>query len=604
MKRTMLSIICAVIFLVGSMATAQPPVPKLKEHVRYLASSKLEGRDTGSNGEALAAEYIIKELKAIGAMPLPGLDDFRIPFGFTSGIRDKGSTLTITDPNGESVAWLAGIDFQALGFSDSRELEGELVFAGYGITTPDSQDFSYDSYHGLDVEDKIVVVFRYYPEDADIKIRNTLARYSMVRYKAMRARELGAKGLIVVTGPRSPNGGRLMPLSFDTALSRSGIVAGSITGKAAKRLFESSGDQTLAELQKSFDSGNPHVSGFNMEGFKAKLKVDIEREKDTGYNVAGYLPSENRDYEYVILGAHYDHLGYGRGGGSLARNDEHGEIHFGADDNASGVAAVIEVGRLFATRSEMRERPVVLAFWSGEEMGLLGSADFLDKEVIKTEDIAAYLNFDMVGRSENNSLTIQAVGSSSVWKGLIEQANVPVGFDLSISEDPWVPSDSSSFNEKKIPSIMFFTGSHEDYHRPSDTPEKLNYEGLGRLVHFSALMTRKLLLAEERPDFQVVERNKNEGAGRAGMRAYTGTIPDYTAEVEGLRLSGVASGGPADKAGLKEGDIIVGLAGLEIKNIYDYTYALDAVKIGEKTDVIYMREGERLETIMIPEARN
>jgi Iap family predicted aminopeptidase len=246
---------------------------------------------------------------------------------------------------------------------------------------------------------------------------------------------------------------------------------------------------------------------------------------------------------------------------------------------------------------------VVFAFWSGEELGLLGSSDFLEEDLLSPDRILAYVNLDMVGRMKDNRLVVQATGTSPVWPRLIEQANVVLGFDVRTSEDPYLPTDVMSFNQAGVPSINLFTGGHEDYHRPTDTASRIDYPDLERVARFGILLVEKLMKLEERPAFVRVERPTEAGPGRASLRAFTGTIPDYTTDVEGLKLSGVIEGGPAAEAGLREGDVIVEFAGQTITNIYDYTYALDAVKIGEPVEVVYVRDGERREATMTPRAR-
>ncbi len=470
---------------------------------------------------------------------------------------------------------------------------------------PESQNFGYDSYATLDVKDKVVVVLRYFPEDADAQTKGILARYSDLRYKAMAARQRGAKAMLVVSGPNSPNAGETIPMSFDTALAGSGIVAASISGAVAESLFATLGDpaKTLATAQKSLDSANPHVAGSALPNASLTIHTDVVRERRTGHNVVGYLPATVAlagPKPWVALGAHYDHLGHGENGNTLADKSEANKVHYGADDNASGSAAVLAVAQTLA--AEPRSRHVLLDFWSGEELGLIGSNAFVNAPPVPLDQMAAYLNFDMVGRLHDNKLTVQATGSSEVWGRVIEQANVAAGFDLSIQQDPYQPTDVASFNQGGVPCLNFFTGTHTDYHRPSDTADKIDYEGLDRIVDFAAAIVRRVMRTAEAPTFTKVQQ-QTEGAGRAGVRVYTGTIPDYSTEVKGLLLSGVIGGGPAEAAGLAKGDIVVEIAGQTIANIYDYTYALEVLKIGEPAKVVYQRNGERRETMLTPGAR-
>ena len=598
-------LVLAASLLIHPTARASPDA--LRKHVEFLASEQLAGRLTGADGERLAADYLVRELKRLGAVPLPGAEGYRFPFEFTAGTNDAGSSLAIApSPDAGPSSWKGVESVRALSFSDNGIVEGTVVFAGYGLEVPDSQSLSYDSYAGIDVEDKIVLVLRYWPEDLDQDTRTELARYSGLRYKALQAREHGAKALLVVTGPNSPNAGKTVESKIDAAIAGSGIVAASISGDVADQIFRSV-EGGLSGAQSSMDTGNPHVTGFEIPGLTLTLDVRVERERRTGSNVIGYLPGAGEDADpnaersHLMLGAHYDHLGQGRHGNSRASKEEADQIHYGADDNASGVAAVLSAGERLARESE--RPPVVLAFWSGEELGLLGSSDFVSDGLLPTENIAAYLNFDMVGRMRENRLSLQGIGSSSVWPLLIEQTNVVVGFDVRTQADPYLPTDASTLYQAGVPIVNFFTGNHEDYHRPTDRADTLNYEDLDRVARFASIFATKIGALEQAPDYLEVERSHDSMGGRDSLRAYTGTIPDYATEVEGLRLSGVIAGGPAERAGLRGGDVIVEFAGRTIANIYDYTFALDSVKIDDPVSVVFRRDGQRMEFTVTPTSR-
>jgi hypothetical protein len=561
-----------------------------KTHVQTLASDKFEGRLTGTPGEKLAGDYLIAELKRMGAKPLPGMTDFRMPFTFTAGSKDGGSTVSIGSEKPQA---------RALSFSDNGTVEGDMVFAGYGLVVPNSQDFGYDSYQGLDVKDKIVVVLRYFPEDADQKTRGILSRYADLRYKAQAARQRGAKGMIVITGPRSPNAGELVPMTFDTAIAGSGLVAVSVTGDGGMKAI----GRSLDAVQKEFDSGNPHVAGFEMK-LRAAINSKIQREQQTGNNVVAYLPATTPltgvAKPWVAVGAHYDHLGRGGAGNSLADKDQLNQIHHGADDNASGTTTVLNIADALA--KQPRKRNLLIGFWSGEEEGVLGSNAFVTKPPVPLDQIDAYLNFDMVGRVADNKLTVQATGTSAAWPKLLEQANVAAGFDLMLQEDPYQPTDVESFNLVSVPCLTFFTGAHQEYHKPSDTADKINYEDLDRVGEFATAIVKRLMDTPDAPVFTKVEQKQDSGS-RTGLRIFTGTIPDYANDVKGLLLGGVIGGGPAEQAGLQKGDVIVEIAGQSITNVYDYTYALELLKIGQPAKVVYMRAGERKETTLTPAAR-
>lgn len=608
-------VVCLTAALVPAAAQGpSAPALRTRQHVTALASERFEGRLAGSAGERLAADYIVAELQRIGAKALPGRADYRLPFEFTAGTRDGGSSLVVTDAtpaDGARETFETTRDVQALSFSENGEVSGPVVFAGYGIVIPDGQGLAYDSYAGLDVANKVVLVLRYFPEDADQKTKGILARYSGLRYKAMAARQRGARAMVIVTGPRSPNAGQVAPMTFDTALAGSGLVAASVSGAAAAAMWRLP-DRSLDEAQRALDTGNPHVAGFDLPDVSVTLRADVVREKRTGFNVVAYLPGSTGSAEgdavgssvdkgWIALGAHYDHLGRGDHGNSLAVNDEAGRIHAGADDNTSGTAAVLAIGELLATQP--RRRHILLAFWSGEELGLIGSGAYVSQPPVPVEDLAAYLNFDMVGRMEDNKLTLQATGTSPRWGRLIEQANIGAGFDLTLQPDPYLPTDSASFNGVGVPTLNFFTGIHLDYHKPSDTADKIAYEDLDRIVHFAAALARRTADLDPAPEFTRVDQPAEAGGGRPGIRIFTGTVPDYATEVKGLLLSGVIGGGPAEQAGLRKGDVIVEIGGQTITNIYDYTYALDILKVGVPAVVVYMRDGRRVETTLTPAAR-
>jgi len=593
--------ICAPPIVLGQ--TSSPPATAtLRTRVATLASERFGGREAGSDGERQASDYLAEELTRIGAKPLPGRTSLFQSFEFTGGSDDAGSTLAIeADGTPRAVEFQAPREVRALSFSDDGTVSGEAVFAGYGIVVPEAQGFAYDSYAGLEVKDKIVIVLRYFPEEAEAKTKGILARYADLRYKAMAARQRGAKALVVVTGPNSPNAGELVPMTFDTALAGSGLPAISVAGAPATALFERT--RPLREAQQALDGGNPHVAGFALDGIRVSLRAAVSRRTRTGRNVVAYLPATGpliQDKPWVMIGAHYDHLGAGANGNSLATAADKGRPHLGADDNASGTAAVLAIGEALA--SQPRRRHVLLALWSAEEIGLVGSNAFVTAAPVPAGQLSAYLNFDMVGRMQDNKLTAQAVGSSPGWASLLERANVATGFDLVAMADPYQPTDVSTFNQAGVASLSFTTGVHSDYHKPSDTAEKINYDDLGRLVTMATAIARRVIDAEASMAFVKVEP-PTQAAGRAGIRVFTGTVPDYASEAKGLLLSGVIGGGPADQAGLEKGDVVVEIAGQTIANIYDYTYALELLKIGQPVAVVYVRGGERRTTTLTPSAR-
>ncbi len=567
--------------------------------VRTL-SDDFDGRLTGTKGEDRATKYV--EVVFDHFKLAPTFD----PFDFTAGV-SLGKDNALHFSLEEAADYRVDQRWRPLPFSATgKAAAAPVVFAGYGIVAPksDGQE-EYDSFVHLDVKGKWIIVLRYMPENITPERRQHLARYASLRYKAMVARDKGAAGLIVVSGPNSKVRDQLIPLGFDASLAGTSIPAISLVDEVAAAWLKA-GKKNLKELQDKLDTGDM-VMGFDIPGAQLSATIDIVQEKRTGRNVIARLQAGDKpSAEAILIGAHVDHLGKGKHSGSLAHSDEEAGIHHGADDNASGVAAMLEIAQWMAdqkTSGKLKmKRDVIFAAWSGEEEGLLGSAHYV-KNLPKDTKIVACLNMDMVGRLRNNTLTMQGTGSSGIWAQLIEQANAAIGLNIVTQSDAYLPTDSTSFYVAGIPAINAFTGAHEDYHRPTDTADKINYDGLAKVAKLMGLIARQLVVSDKPVDYLAM-KGPEKGEHRAGLRAYLGTVPDYAAgDVKGLKLSGVGKGGPAEKAGLKAGDVIVKLSGKKIENIYDYTYAIDAVKIGVPTEIIVVRDGKEVTLSITPGSR-
>lgn len=618
----------------------------IMRHVDYLCRPELAGRMTGSAGEKLATSYVAAIFDHLGLEPA-GSDGWFQPFTFTAGV-DLGTDNRLSS---ESVQYALGRDWQPLSFSKTGEVESAgVVFAGYGIAAPKDGSFGeYDSFAHLDVEDKWILAFRFMPEDISAEQRQHLSRHSSLRFKAMVARDKNARGLILVSGPRSKVKNQLIQLRFDGSLSGTSIPVISITDELAQSWLTGMG-KDLATLQQSLDSGEPQF-GFEVEGIELGARIDIRKVSQEGRNVVGRLPmGKTPSSEAILIGAHIDHLGAGANSSSLAREDEKTLIHFGADDNASGVAGMLEIAEYLVDQKRQgnlpMKRDVIFAAWSGEELGLIGSNQYANafaKTLSHTAHhsaahhpaapskhappspsgddaskghphqpepqphslypaLAACLNMDMIGRFEKQ-LVLQGVGSSTMWKSEIERRNVPVGLPITLQDDSYLPTDASTFFMRGVPILSAFTGSHSDYHTPRDTPDKLNYEAAAKIARFMGLVARSLSIREEAPEY-VAQTGPKPGEQRARLRAYLGTIPDYAeGDVKGLKLSGVAKDGPAAQGGLKAGDLIVQLGGRKIENIYDYTYAIEALKIGQPVKIVVLRNKKEVTLTVIPGSR-
>jgi Tol biopolymer transport system component len=593
----------------------------IRSHVEYLASEELQGRLTGTEGEIKATQYVADHFKKIGLEPGGDKGTYFQSFEFTAGI-DLGKNNQITWENAGSKPEL-NKDWRPLSFTRTGTIDpAAIVFAGYGLEVPEGQDENgkkhelYSSYFHLDVKDKWVLILRYMPEDLSPGERRRFARFSNLRYKTLIARQKGARGIIVVSGPNAKVKSQLVPLGTDASMSDSGIAAISIADKTADKLLKSGGiSKTLKQLQTDLDAGKMK-SGIVLKDIKLGATLSIAQEKRTGRNVLGVIPADDPHAPAVLIGAHVDHLGPEIGPGSRASGDEDSSIHYGADDNASGTAGLMEIAEyltdLKAKGKLPLKRAAIFAAWSGEELGLLGSSHFVRKaagmffgdEDAKLDKLfAAALNMDMIGRFDK-SLVLQGVGSSASWPAEIEKRNAPLGLSIVTQADSYLATDATSFYLRGVPILNAFTGAHEDYHTPLDTPDKLNYDGAAKTTKFMALVTRGLLLSADTPGYVAMEKPEAQGA-RGGLRAYLGTIPDYSqGDIVGVKLSGVTKGAPADRAGVKGGDIITTLAGKELKNIYDYTYVLGALKIGEETTIELQRKARTLSLKITPGSRD
>lgn len=586
----------------------------LKEYVKYLASAEMRGRATGSAEEAIYTQQLAEKFSSFGHRPLRG-DSFIQEFPFTKEAK-LGSNNNLTLVAGSQTVQkplVINEDWVPLAFSKNGEIPvTELVFAGYGIVAPaDGTQKGYDSYAGLDVKDKWVVVFRYLPQDISPERKTYLQRYSKLEHKAMIARNLGARGLIVVSGPRSQAKKDLVPFKMLSGTGEMSLAVISISDRLAKDIFERAG-KSLAQVQKEFDDGEVR-EGFALAGTKFTAKIDIRPVTAKGRNVLAYL---NVGAPHtLVIGAHGDHLGTGQSESSLMRSGDKSDIHFGADDNASGVAAVLKIASELSkpeNKKQLRQN-ILFAIWSGEELGNLGSNYFMAQITPRTNrkytpiklSVSAYINLDMVGRlkSENGSLsqvTIQGIGSSERWAQIIESVQKPLA--VTTQQDPYLPTDAMAFYINKIPAINFFSGVHDDYHSPRDTAEKINYEGLAAVSELAKNMALAIATQNQKLPHKQVDQKSTPMRG--GFRVSLGTIPDYASEgIKGVKLNGVVKGGPGEKAGLRAGDIIVEFAKMKIENINDYVFSLQSATPNIPTTIVVERGGVREEIAITPQSK-
>ncbi len=582
-----LSILLAFGFYSGGQKDKNPEITaaEIQDHINYLASDELEGRFTGSKGGEMAAEYIQADFESTGLKPLFS-GTFRQSFPFVAGIKLTNNNILFFNINGEELYPKVEEEYTPAPFSGNVDYHGEVVFAGYGISAP---DLNYDDYKDIDVKGKTVLIMRYNPEGANP--HSEFGKFSGYRYKANIAKEKGASAVIFVSGyiPKDDED-KLMKLKYDGAGSMTDIGIIQLKREFADKLFKAEG-LDFKQVQEKIDSLKTPNS-FVFKNTKVMISTGVEEITKHADNIGGYLEGNDPELknEYIVIGAHYDHLGWGETGSLYTGSVP--QIHNGADDNASGTAGVLELAEKFASQKSKLKRSMIFLCFSGEELGLIGSSYFANNPPVAIDKIDAMVNLDMVGRlNAEDQLTIYGTGTSSGFKDLLNTDNKDYNLKLTFNDEGYGPSDQSSFYAKNIPVLFFFTGTHTDYHRPTDDADKINSKGEEEVLKYVYDVSDNLDETNTKPDYINVPR-KNEGRAMA-FSVYVGTVPDYASQVDGLRINGVGEGSPAQKGGLQGGDIIVEFGGKKISNIYDYTYALGDFSPGDVVDVVVIRNGEK-----------
>ena len=568
----------------SEISSAELTVNDLLRHVKKLASEEFSGRRTGTPGGDKAAEYVASEFKRLGLTAIDEDGDYLQPFEFVSKAEQGDSNSLSAVINGKDVSFEHEVEFRPFQFSLTAETVGELAFAGYGISLKDS---SYDDYDGLDVDGKVVIILRYHPEP-DTK-DSKFARYQSLNYKFRNARDHGAAAMFLVTGSVDDSTDKLVKFNY-ARYRKSGIVAMSITRTAANKLLTPLG-KSIDDLQNEINSSGK-TNSLNVEGVTVTVKADVIPITATGANVMALLYGNDpllKD-EVFVIGAHYDHLGIG-GRGSRAP-DKYGEIHNGADDNASGTAGMLELAEYFSANRDKLRHSILFQAYGAEESGLLGSKHYVENPLIPLERTYAMLNLDMIGRDTDTSVVMNGFANSLMWEELVDEANEEVGMRIVKKKTSGGGSDHASFDRKGIPNLFFFTGVHDDYHKPSDDWDKLNYEGELRILTLARNLAWGLDGIDEKPMYVKAEPSAHGGnSGRISLRVVLGVMPDYAYTGEGLKIETVRAGGTAEKAGIIDGDLIIKMDGKGIMSIEDYMSVLQELKPGDEV-IISVRRGE------------
>ncbi|RMF34175.1 MAG: M28 family peptidase [Chlorobiota bacterium] len=560
---------------------------RLRQHVQVLASPKLEGREPATPGNELAARYIAEQFQSIGIAPL-GSDYFqrfsipsRIELEGTNSVRIRmllerpGIPREALKP--VAIQWNPQQEYVPLGISDTGSITAPVVFCGFG----QQRDGGLDEFAGMDVSGKIALILTGDPDHYNPH-EPFRVNYSELRRKALRARRAGARAVVFIH-PQGDSSEVLMPLRYDGRPPIGGILAIHAKRSIAARLFPRA-QSLFTREQEIVKTKQPR--SFQLPDVEMTLSVSYRLDSTTIPNVIGIVRGTEpaKADEYIVVGAHFDHLGWGDDNSLYTGADR--KIHPGADDNASGTAGLIELARALATKPPARS--VVFCAFNAEERGLFGSTAYVQSPLVPLEKTVAMLNLDMIGRMQGKRINIQGVGSSSLWKPLMDSLATAAGFEPSYTDDGIGPSDHTSFYLRGIPVLFFFTGLHSDYHRPTDTWEKLNYTGQARVVELVQRVIESIAALPERPAFtKVASSQRHMGTGPAKVRL--GVMPDYADHPKGLRVSGIIENSPAARAGLRDGDIIVQIGTTAIRSIYDLMDVLSRAKPGEEAEIIVLR---------------
>jgi hypothetical protein len=593
MHEMRIRLIAALLLIVAGVAQASAPtLPSTEwmlEQIKLLSAPETDGRGSGTPGAERAARHIADVFRTAGLRPggdgQSYLQAFTVPTGTRLG---AVNTLALLAPAART--FTLGTDFTPLAVSTDGAGEGEVVFAGYGITAPDLQ---YDDYAGLDARDRIVIVITGDPraDDPASPFRRPEAyHYSQRTHKIINAREHGARAILLVSHPRERE-----TLPALRGLSQAhGILAAFVMRATADALLAPSG-RSVAELAAAIDRALAPQS-FVLADVRVRCELTLVRERAATANVIGMLSGHDarlRD-EAIVIGAHYDHLGHG-GEGSLAP-ESIGQAHPGADDNASGTTVVLALARAFAAAGP-RPRTLVFVTFSGEELGLLGSAHYVAHPPFPLAHTVLMVNADMVGRLREHRLYVSGVDSGTGLRTVVNDAAQGLGLSLELRPSPFAPSDHTSFYTAGRPVLFLFTGPHDDYHRPSDTWDKINGPGLASVATLAARVVDAVAGAATPPAWVKVDAPPaTAGARGSGYGAYFGVVPDFGGGAgdgapAGVRISGVRPGSPADKAGLKGGDVIVRFAGVNVRTLEDLTFALRGRRPGDQVQVVVRRDG-------------
>ena len=558
---------------------------EIHDHISYLASDELEGRKPGTPTGDQAADYIANHFNQLGLTLLGdnGKQYFEVVTSVTLG---PNNSLKASGIEG-----IAGENYTPTAFSSSVSLEAAVSFVGYGFMI-DGDTLSWDDYDAVNVKGRWVIILRGTPENEARSSK--FDKYSSLRHKLLVARDHGAAGVIFVSGNKFEAEDELIDLRIERNLSQATLPVIHIKRELADQILAES-STTISDLETKLDKDlKPASMDLDMI---LSVTTEIIQQEVTTQNVIALLPGSDsmlKD-EYIVIGAHYDHLGWG-GKGSGSRRPDTTAIHNGADDNASGVAAVLEIAERLALGKKAPKRSILFMAFGAEEMGLLGSKFFTKNPLVEKSQIKQMFNLDMVGRLNPTkpSLTVGGTGTGIGMEEYLRKHAIDRAFQLSTTPDGYGPSDHAAFYVEDVPVLFFFTGITEEYHTPQDDVETINIAGEKAIADYAYDLIADLGSREDTFTFQEAGPKGPPKGGKRG-KVKMGIIPDFAAaNTNGFLIGGVVPGGPAAVAGMESGDVMVALEGLSVMNVYDYMSRMAEVKPGQRVTVEVMRGDEKL----------
>jgi hypothetical protein len=589
------------------------PEERVKKDLAFLAGPECDGRGLETEGIKKAGQYVADQFKAAGLKPGAG-DTYFQPFD-VPGPSKLGTPITLTLKKGDKATEVkAGEGFVATVSSAGGTVKGGLVFVGFGISS--AADPKYDDYAGLEdeVKGKVVVVVRRTPQANEEKgIFGQNHPFAGLASKIANAQKHGAAGVLFVSDAGTADADdKLMPPEQTQGTAFTGPVM-HVKREVIDALLK---DQktTLADWEKGVHK-TAKPNSFALTGWEADAEVTVLKKKFPTRNVVGVLDGAGdlKD-QTVVIGAHYDHLGSGEPG-SFPGNK--GKVHFGADDNASGTTGLLELARRFGGMKDRQGRRLVFVAFSGEEQGLFGSKHYAANPTVPAESMAFMLNMDMIGRMsqvedkdkggqlvKKDRLVVYGTGTSTGLEKLVDDTLAKGDYKLFKIAGGQGPSDHTSFYNKGVPVLFFFTGTHKDYHRPSDTPDTINVPGLLKVVDGVQAFAAHFSTVKERPDF-IKTKGGGEDPTDPNPRGRVSIpklqfAPGYGEEEKGVPVDSVTEGGPADKGGIKQGDYIIKVAGTPVKNMTGYMQAMGQVKPDTEIEIVVLRKDKEVKLKVTP----